>query len=101
MSLVRIHNFSISLDGFGTGEGQSREAPFGHAGERLHEWMFSTRFWHPGGSGGSMTLSPSSMARCPGTELPAREVSGLRLWERENSATPDGIRIPIGRAVGS
>ena len=45
MSLVRIHNFSISLDGFGTGEGQSLDTPFGHAGERLHEWMFPTRWW--------------------------------------------------------
>jgi hypothetical protein len=26
MSLVRVHNFSISLDGFGTGEGQTRDA---------------------------------------------------------------------------
>jgi dihydrofolate reductase len=57
MSLVRVHNFSISLDGFATGEGQSHDAPFGHAGERLHGWMFATRWWHqqagqPGGSGG-------------------------------------------------
>ena len=57
MSLVRVHNFSISLDGFGTGEPQSRDAPFGHAGERLHEWMFTTRYWRemvgePGGTRG-------------------------------------------------
>ena len=57
MSLSRVHNFSISLDGFGTGDVQSLDAPFGHAGERLHEWMFATRFWHrmtdrPGGTGG-------------------------------------------------
>ena len=52
MSLARIHNFSISLDGFATGEPQSAEAPFGHAGQRLHEWMFATRFWAPGGSVG-------------------------------------------------
>src|SRR3712207_3961168 len=52
MSRTRVHNFSISLDGFATGEPQSAEAPFGHAGERLHEWMFRTRFWHPGGSAG-------------------------------------------------
>ena len=52
MSFVRVHNFSISLDGFGTGVGLSREAPFGHAGERLHEWMFATGWWQPGGSGG-------------------------------------------------
>lgn len=52
MSLVRVHNFAISLDGFGTGEGQSAEAQFGHAGDRLHEWMFVTRWWDPGGSSG-------------------------------------------------
>jgi dihydrofolate reductase len=43
MSLTRLHNFAVSLDGFGTGEGQSREEPFGHAGERLHLW----RNWTP------------------------------------------------------
>jgi dihydrofolate reductase len=45
MSQVRVHNFSISLDGFGTGEGLTVDAPFGHAGERLHQWMLATRFW--------------------------------------------------------
>jgi dihydrofolate reductase len=57
MSLVRVHNFSISLDGFGTGDGLTADEPFGHAGERLHEWMFATRwggrmFGRTGGSGG-------------------------------------------------
>jgi hypothetical protein len=42
MSRVRVHNFSISLDGLGTGDGQSLEAPFGHAGHRLHDWFFPT-----------------------------------------------------------
>ena len=45
MSRARVHNFSISLDGFATGEGQTADAPFGHAGHRLHEWMLATRFW--------------------------------------------------------
>jgi dihydrofolate reductase len=55
MSEVRVHNFTISLDGFGTGADQAADAPFGHAGQRLHQWMFATRFWHEmtGGSGGS------------------------------------------------
>src|SRR5258706_15991896 len=44
MSRVRIHNFSISLDGFATGEGQALDTPFGHAGHRLHEWLLATRF---------------------------------------------------------
>jgi dihydrofolate reductase len=52
MSLARVQFFSVSLDGFGTGEPQSQDAPFGHAGERLHEWMFGTRSWKPGGSSG-------------------------------------------------
>ena len=57
MSRARVQFFSVSLDGFGTGEGLSREEPFGHAGERLHEWMFRTRWWHesngqPGGTEG-------------------------------------------------
>ena len=58
MSKVRVHNFSISLDGFATGEGLTFEAPFGHAGERLHEWMFATRFWRElvGEDGGSSGL---------------------------------------------
>src|SRR3954462_4389531 len=57
MSLVRVQNFSPSLDRFGAGEPQTLETPMGHAGERLHEWMFATRWWHemvgePGGSRG-------------------------------------------------
>ena len=43
MSLTRIHNLSISLDGFATGEGRTLEAPFGHAGQRLMGWFFPTR----------------------------------------------------------
>ncbi|GAA1961561.1 dihydrofolate reductase family protein [Kitasatospora viridis] len=54
MSRVRVHNFSVSLDGFATGEGQTEEAPFGHAGSRLHEWFFRTRTFRAmlGQSGG-------------------------------------------------
>jgi dihydrofolate reductase len=52
MPRVRVHNFSISLDGFGTGDGLSLEAPFGHAGHRLHEWMIATRFWDTAGTAG-------------------------------------------------
>lgn len=42
MSRVRVTNFAISLDGYGAGEPQSFEAPFGHAGMKLHEWRFAT-----------------------------------------------------------
>lgn len=53
MSRVRVHNFSISLDGFGTGHGQTKTEHFGHAGDRLHTWMFNTSWWKKkGGSTG-------------------------------------------------
>ena len=55
MSRTRIHNLSISLDGYATGQGQSLEAPMGHAGQRLAAWMFATRFGAPilGRTGGT------------------------------------------------
>ena len=55
MSRVRVHNFSVSLDGFGTGDSQTLENPFGHAGTRLTEWFFGTRTFREmqGGRGGS------------------------------------------------
>src|SRR6202035_6092138 len=46
MSLVRAHNMSVSLDGFGTGADQSLEAPFGQAGGRLVRWLTGTRSFH-------------------------------------------------------
>ncbi|SEC15578.1 RibD C-terminal domain-containing protein [Nocardioides exalbidus] len=42
MPRVRVTNFAISLDGFGTGEPQSLESPFGHAGMKLHQWRFDS-----------------------------------------------------------
>ena len=55
MSLVRVHNLAISLDGFGTGDGQSLEQPFGHAGMRLVEGFAQTRTFQAmqGADGGS------------------------------------------------
>jgi dihydrofolate reductase len=55
MTQTRIHNLSISLDGFATGEDQTADAPMGHAGLRLAEWMFATRFGAPivGRTGGT------------------------------------------------
>ena len=41
MTELRVHNFSISLDGFAAGPIQDLENPLGIGGERLHEWIFS------------------------------------------------------------
>jgi dihydrofolate reductase len=41
MTELRVHNFSVSLDGYGAGPAQSEEDPLGIGGEQLHEWIFS------------------------------------------------------------
>src|SRR5438034_3522403 len=77
VSQVRVHNFSVSLDGFGTGEGQSLDAPFGHAGTWLHEWFFPTRTFRamqgqPGGSTGIDDAFASAWAPGIGAEIMGR-----------------------------
>ena len=56
--LLRVQNFTVSSDGFGAGEGQSLERPFGHAdpGE-LMAWALATAsFPNRTDSGGSRGL---------------------------------------------
>ena len=43
MPKLRVHNFSVSVDGFGAGSDQALENPLGVGGEQLHEWMFRAR----------------------------------------------------------
>src|SRR5579872_6800773 len=81
MSRVRVHNLSVSLDGFATGEGQSLEAPFGHAGGRLMEWFFGTRTFHgmhgtPGGSTGADDAFASNWGPGIGAEIMGRNKFG-------------------------
>src|SRR5258705_7458427 len=43
MSKLRVHNFAISLDGYGAGPRQDRANPLGIGGEELHGWYVGTR----------------------------------------------------------
>jgi dihydrofolate reductase len=56
--LLRVQNFTVSRDGFGAGEGQSLERPFGHANPgELMAWAIATAsFPGPGGPGGTRGL---------------------------------------------
>jgi len=45
MSRVRVHSFSVSLDGYGAGPDQSVQDPLGRGAEQLHEWVFATARW--------------------------------------------------------
>jgi len=42
MSKLRVNCFSISLDGYGAGPGQTLKTPLGVGGEALHGWVFPT-----------------------------------------------------------
>ncbi len=86
MSRVRIHNLSISLDGFATGEGQSKEAPFGHAGIRLNQWFFATRTFRqmqgkPGGTTGSDDAFASNWGPGIGAEIMGAGKFGPPGWQ--------------------
>jgi dihydrofolate reductase len=81
MSTVRIHNFSVSLDGFATGEGQSLERPFGHAEGRLLEWASATRTFHEihgetGGTTGADESFADSWSPGIGAEIMGRNKFG-------------------------
>jgi dihydrofolate reductase len=87
MSQVRVHNFSISLDGFATGEGQALETPFGHAGHQLHQWMFATRFGRlellgePGGTEGVDNAMAERHAHRIGAEIMGAGKFGPPGWQ--------------------
>jgi len=94
MSRVRVHNFSVSLDGYGTGEGQSLEAPFGHASGRLMNWFFGTRTFRamhgepggePGGGAGVDEAFASNWGSGIGAEIMGRNKFGPQRgpWEDE------------------
>ena len=46
MARLIVHNFTISLDGYGAGPNQSKSEPLGVGGEDLHGWMIQTRTFH-------------------------------------------------------
>lgn len=84
MPLARVHNFAISLDGFGTGEGQSKDAHFGHAGDRLHQWMFATQWWQKrGGSSGVDNAFVQDFDRGIGAEIMGAGKWGHPGWEQD------------------
>ncbi|MFF0075802.1 dihydrofolate reductase family protein [Streptomyces sp. NPDC005494] len=90
MSRVRVHNFSISIDGFATGEGQSLETPFGHAGTRLHEWFFPTRTFRqmlgePDGSTGVDDAIAGTWDAGIGAEIMGRNKFGPQRGPWENN----------------
>jgi dihydrofolate reductase len=75
MSKLRVHNFSISLDGYGAGPNQDLTNPLGVGGEALHEWFFPTKTFQQsfGGEGAQGTTGVDE-------EFAARGSSNIGAW---------------------
>lgn len=65
MSKLRVHNFAISLDGYGAGPNQDRVNPLGVGGESLHDWFVATRTFRQmaGKDGGAIGIDDDFAAR--------------------------------------
>ena len=65
MAKLRVHNLTISIDGYGAGPNQDLENPLGVGAERLHEWIFKTRYGRRmiGEEGGDEGLDDQFLAR--------------------------------------
>src|ERR1700709_2093461 len=65
MPKLRVHGFSISIDGYGAGPNQDLENPLGEGGKGLHEWAFATRTFQRmfGGEGGTTGIDDNLIAK--------------------------------------
>jgi dihydrofolate reductase len=65
MSKLRVHGFSLSVDGYGAGPNQDLANPIGVGGMALHQWVFATRTFHQmtGREGGEAGVDDDFMAR--------------------------------------
>ena len=65
MARLRVHNFSVSLDGYGAGANQSLADPLGVGGEALHKWFVATRTFQQvfGREGGTTGVDDDFAAR--------------------------------------
>jgi dihydrofolate reductase len=74
MSKLRVQGFSISLDGYGAGPGQSLENPLGVGGMALHKWVFPTRTLQ------KMLFGKEGGTTGPDDDFAARGIANLGAW---------------------
>jgi dihydrofolate reductase len=89
MAKLRVHNMAMSVDGYVAGPNQTLEVPLGAGGERLHEWMFTTRTWRQtvGEEGGDHGVDERFMAR--GNEGIGATIMGRNMFGPVRGAWPD------------
>jgi len=73
MSKLRVHAFSISLDGYGAGPRQDLQNPLGVGGPAMFDWFFHTRTWH-------RMHGPSDGEAGVDDEMASRGFVGIGAW---------------------
>src|SRR3954447_1546031 len=73
MTRLRVHGFTVSLDGYGAGPGQDLEHPLGAGGMQLHEWLRPTRTFQAMFGGGSGTTGIDD-------DFAVRGLDGIGAW---------------------
>ncbi|MEV0079953.1 dihydrofolate reductase family protein [Nocardia neocaledoniensis] len=86
---VRVQNFAVSADGYGAGEGQSLDRPFGHADPAdFMSWAGATAHWpnrtDPGGTYGLDDYITRDYAVNIGAEIMGRNKFGPQRGPWEN-----------------
>lgn len=73
MSKLRVHCFSVSIDGYAAGPHQDLEHPLGVGGPALMQWFFPTRLWqrHQGQDGGEAGVD---------NEIAEQGFAGIGAW---------------------
>jgi dihydrofolate reductase len=73
MTKLRIHGFSVSLDGYAAGPGQDLDHPLGVGGTQLHEWAYPTRTFQAMFGSGDGTIGIDD-------DFAARGFEGIGAW---------------------
>jgi len=89
MSKVRVHAFSLSVDGYGAGPNQDLNNPLGIGGFGLHTWMTGTRTFHEmiGKEGGTTGIDDEFAKR--GFENIGAEILGRNMFGPVRGPWPD------------
>jgi dihydrofolate reductase len=74
MPKLRVQGFTISLDGYGAGPGQSLENPLGVGGMALHQWLLPTRTFQ------KMLFGKEGGTTGPDDDFAARGIVNLGAW---------------------
>jgi dihydrofolate reductase len=89
VSKLRVHAFSVSLDGYGAGPSQSLDHPLGVGGRAVHDWVFGTRTFQKmhGAGDGATGVDDDFAAR--GFERIGAWILGRNMFGPIRGAWPD------------